>query len=58
MNLMFTAKSRLRMQEQTQSIMFQAEGYMALSNNGSNELVVTIKTGEDQYYYDYIYLND
>ncbi len=30
---------------------------MALGNS-SNELVVTIKTGDDQYYKDYIYLND
>ena len=42
----------------TDTIMLQAEGYMALSNNSSNELVVTIKTGADQYYKDYIYLND
>ena len=42
----------------TDTIMLQAEGYMALSNNSSNELVVTIKTGEDRYYKDYIYLND
>ena len=42
----------------TDTIMLQAEGYMALSNNRSNELVVTIKTGKDQYYKDYIYLND
>ena len=42
----------------TDTIMLQAEGYMALSNNSSNELVVTIKTGQDQYYKDYIYLND
>lgn len=42
----------------TDTIMLQAEGYMALSNNSSNELVVTIKTGEEQYYKDYIYLND
>ena len=42
----------------TDTVMLQAEGYMALSNNSSNELVVTIKTGEDQYYKDYIYLND
>lgn len=42
----------------TDTIMLRAEGYMALSNNSSNELVVTIKTGEDQYYKDYIYLND
>lgn len=39
-------------------VMLQAEGYMALDNNSSNELVVTIKTGDDQYYKDYIYLND
>lgn len=42
----------------TDTIMLQAEGYMSLGNNSSNELVVTIKTGEDQYYKDYIYLND
>lgn len=42
----------------TDTIMLQAEGYMALGNNSANELVVTIKTGENQYYKDYIYLND
>ena len=42
----------------TDTIMLQAEGYMALGNNSSNELVVTIKTGEEQYCKDYIYLND
>lgn len=42
----------------TDMIMLQAEGYMALSNNSSNELVVTFKTGENQYYKDYIYLNE
>ena len=42
----------------TDTIMMQAEGYMSLGNNSSNELVVTFKTGEDQYYKDYIYLND
>ena len=42
----------------TDTIMMQAEGYMSLGNNFSNELVVTFKTGEDQYYKDYIYLND
>ncbi len=31
---------------------------MSLSNNSENELVVTIKTGDEQYYKDYIYLND
>mgnify|MGYP001013956964 FL=1 len=42
----------------TDMIMLQAEGYMTLSNNSANELVVTFKTGENQYYKDYIYLND
>lgn len=42
----------------TDTIMMQAEGYMSLGNNSSNELVVTFKTGENQYYKDYIYLND
>ena len=37
----------------TDTIMLEAEGY-----NSNNELVVTIKTGEDTYYKDYIYLND
>lgn len=42
----------------TDTIMLQAEGYMSLSNNSDNELVVTFKTGDDRYYKDYIYLND
>lgn len=42
----------------TDTIMLQCEGYMALSNNSDNELVVTVKTGDDRYYKDYIYLND
>lgn len=42
----------------TDMIMLQAEGYMTLSNNSANELVVTFKTGENQYYKDYIYLNN
>ena len=42
----------------TDTIMLQAEGYMSLSNNDENELVVTIKTGEETYYKDYICLND
>ncbi len=42
----------------TDMIMMQAEGYMSLNNNSANELVVTFKTGENQYYKDYIYLND
>lgn len=46
------------MNARTDTIMLEASGYMALTNNGDNELVVTIRTGEDTYYKDYIYLND
>lgn len=42
----------------TDTVMLQAEGYMSLSNDDADELVVTIKTGDDQYYKDYIYLNE
>ena len=42
----------------TDTIMLQCEGLMSLNNNDSNELVVTIKTGEDKYYKNYVYLND
>lgn len=42
----------------TDRIIFQAEGYLALSNNLTNELVVTFKTGEQQYKKNYIYLNE
>lgn len=42
----------------TDLIILQVEGYMALSNNGNDELVVTCKVGEDEYKKNYIYLND
>lgn len=42
----------------TDTIMLQAEGYMSLSNNSASELVVTIKTGANTYFKDYIYLNE
>lgn len=42
----------------TDTIMLQAEGYMSLSNNEENELALTIKTGEDQYCKNYVYLNE
>lgn len=42
----------------TDTIMLQAEGYMSLGSNTRSKLVVTIKTGEDKYYKDYVYLND
>lgn len=42
----------------TDLVMFTAEGLMNLSNNSTNELVVTVKTGPNQYKKNYIYLND
>ena len=42
----------------TDLIVMELEGNMSLSNNANNELVVTCKTGEDQYKKNYIYLND
>lgn len=42
----------------TDTIMLQAEGYMSLNNNEENELALTIKTGENQYCKNYVYLND
>ena len=42
----------------TDKIMMQMEGYISLSNNDANELVITMKTGEDTYAKNYIYLNE
>lgn len=42
----------------TDTIILEAEGYMSLSNNGSNELVATFQVGENEYKKNYIYLND
>lgn len=42
----------------TDLIIFEMEGYMSLSNNGSSELVVTCKVGEGQYKKNYVYLNE
>ena len=42
----------------TDKIILEAEGYMDISNNSSNELVVTVKTGANSYKKNYIYLND
>lgn len=41
----------------TDKIIFVAEGYMSLSNNSTNELVATFKTGANEYKKNYIYLN-
>jgi maltose-binding protein MalE len=42
----------------TDLIVMEAEGYMSLSNNITSELVVTCKTGADEYKKNYIYLNE
>jgi hypothetical protein len=42
----------------TDTIILECEGYLSLSNNSSNELVVTLKTGANEYKINYIYLNE
>lgn len=41
----------------TDKVIMEAEGYMSISNNSSNELVCTVKIGPDTYRKNYIYLN-
>lgn len=41
----------------TDNIILEAEGYMSISNNDTNELVVTVKTGANEYKKNYVYLN-
>ena len=38
----------------TDTIILECEGYLSISNNANDELIVTVKTGPN----DYIYLND
>ena len=42
----------------TDTIIFECEGYMDISNNVSSELVVTCKVAPDSYKKNYIYLNE
>lgn len=42
----------------TDKVVLEAEGYMSISNNEKNELVVTVKTGPAEYRKNYIYLNE
>ena len=42
----------------TDKIIFVAEGYMDISNDSMDELVVTFKTGANEYKKNYIYLNE
>lgn len=36
----------------------EMEGYMSISNNTTSELVVTCKTGKNEYKKNYVYLNE
>lgn len=42
----------------TDTVILEMEGYMAISNNDDNELVCTVKVGEETYKKNYIYLNE
>lgn len=42
----------------TDLIIMEMEGLMSLSNNATNELVVTCKVGENEYKKNYVYLNE
>ena len=42
----------------TDNVILECEGYLSISNNASDELVVTVKTGPNEYKKNYIYLND
>ena len=42
----------------TDKVIFEAEGYMSLSNNATDELIITCKTGPNEYKKNYVYLNE
>lgn len=42
----------------TDKIILEAEGYMSISNNSKNELIVTCKIGPNTYKKNYVYLNE
>lgn len=42
----------------TDNVILTVEGYMSINNNISSELVVTCKTGNNEYKKNYVYLND
>jgi len=42
----------------TDLIVMEMEGYMSLSNNSTSELVVTCKTGANEFKKNYVYLNE
>lgn len=42
----------------TDKVIMYIEGYINISNNATNELVVTAKVGNDTYKKNYVYLNE
>lgn len=42
----------------TDTVILEIEGYMSISNNDSGELVCTVKTGDNTYKKNYVYLNE
>lgn len=42
----------------TDTVILEAEGYMSISNNSDGELVCMVKTGDDTYKKNYVYLNE
>ena len=42
----------------TDTIILETEGYLSISNNEHDELVVTVKVGPNEYKKNYIYIND
>lgn len=42
----------------TDKVILEAEGYMSISNNETGELVVTVKTGQNTYRKNYVYINE
>ncbi|WP_419066830.1 hypothetical protein [Hominenteromicrobium sp.] len=42
----------------TDNVIMYIEGYINISNNSTDELVVTAKLGENSYKVNYVYLND
>ena len=42
----------------TDMIIMEMEGLMSLSNNSTSELIVTCRTGANEYKKNYVYLND
>lgn len=42
----------------TDLIILEMEGYMSLTNNSTNELVVTCQTGPGEYKKNFVYLNE